>query len=328
MSRNPALQNGELVAELERLRERERQLRQRSADLLESLRRAETERDRLFAISIDLICVLDADTRIRRLSPACQRVVGVPASDLLDRAASERVDEPDRREFKAEVAALCGGPTLATVTVEVGFRCGDGCQRPLLWSMASAGDGTCFAVVRDLSEQREAEARYRQLAQRDPLTRLPNRILFTDRLEQAIARAKRYDGRVAVLFVDIDRFKSVNDELGHEAGDTVLVTMADRMRRCVRSIDTVARYGGDEFVIVLQDVREPHGAQLVAARLLGHLAEPVVLPSGPRRGSASIGVAVYPMDGEDADSLVRAADAAMYRVKEAGGNDVRFSQVQ
>lgn len=318
----------ELLAELERLRRRELELRAHSAELLESLRQAEGERDRLFALSLDMICVLDADTTVQRVSPACQRVVGYQAAELCDRRILDRLLDEDRGAFTGQMNGLRGDGAPRAAAVEVRFLCGDGRLRWMLWSLGVAGAETYFAVARDLTEQREAEARLRHIAQMDPLTRLPNRSLFTDRLEQAITRARRYDGRVGVLFIDLDRFKSVNDELGHDAGDTVLVTMADRMRQCVRGIDTVARLGGDEFVIVLQDVREPHGAALVADRILRTLEAPVLLGGRERQVRASIGVAIYPNDGEDTDSLVRAADGAMYRVKEAGGHDVRFAHLQ
>lgn len=328
MTRSTTTQPDDLLAELERLRERERDLRKRSADLLESLRRAESERDHLFALSLDMLCVLDPELVVRRVSPACHRVVGYAETELVGQSVAELVHEEDRAGFHAQLDALHGPRAPRSAVSEVRFLCGDGRRRWVLWTLAPAEGGAWYAVVRDLSEQRETEARFRMLAQRDPLTRLPNRALLNDRLDQAIERARRYDGRVGVLFIDLDRFKAVNDELGHDAGDTVLVTMADRMRQCVRSIDTVARLGGDEFVIVLQDVREPHGAGIVADRILRQLGSPIALASGERRVRASVGVAIFPTDGEDAETLVRAADAAMYRVKEAGGHDVRFAHVQ
>lgn len=319
----------DLLAELERLRKRERELRKRSSDLLDDLKRVESERDRLFSLSLDMICVLDAETRVRRMNPAWRRVVGYGEDDLLARPVLDFVHQDDRGAFVEQIAALAEDPSPIAASIELRFRCRDGQHRWLLWTMAPAEvDGTNYAVVRDLTERLEAEERYRQLAQRDPLTRLPNRALFTDRLDQAIERARRYDSHVAVLFVDLDRFKAVNDQLGHDAGDAVLVTVAERMRRCVRAIDTVARLGGDEFVIVLQDVREPQSAAVVAQRILQQLAEPIPLECGSRQVSASIGVSVFPVDAETSEDLVRSADAAMYRAKEAGGADFRFAHVQ
>jgi diguanylate cyclase (GGDEF)-like protein/PAS domain S-box-containing protein len=319
----------DLLAELERLRKREQELRQRSADLLYDLRRVESERDRLFALSIDMICILDADASVRRINPAWRRVVGYAEDELLARPLLDFVHTEDRAAFQEQLAALSATPAPSAVSVEVRFLCQDGQRRWMLWTMAPTGeDGACYAVVRDLTERRETEERFRQLAQRDPLTRLPNRSLFTDRLEQALERALRYEGNIAVLFVDLDSFKAVNDQMGHDAGDAVLVSVAERMERCVRAIDTVARLGGDEFVIILQDIREPQSAAVVAQRILDQLAEPIALECGARRVSASIGVSVFPVDGDNSEDLVRAADSAMYRAKEAGGGDFRFAHVQ
>jgi len=177
---------------------------------------------------------------------------------------------------------------------------------------------------RIMLELHEAREREQYLATHDPLTGLPNRTLFYDRLTQAIAAASRYEKILAVLFLDLDGFKPVNDTLGHTAGDRLLQVAAQRMAGLVRRSDTVARIGGDEFTLLLAQVAAPADAAKVAENVLSRLAEPVDLGGAERCVTASIGIATYPADGELADTLVRNADAAMYRAKRAGGGRYAF----
>jgi diguanylate cyclase (GGDEF)-like protein/PAS domain S-box-containing protein len=172
--------------------------------------------------------------------------------------------------------------------------------------------------LRDISARKQAERRLRWLADYDQLTRLPNRRLLTDRLEQAIARARRSRGRCALLLVDLDRFKLINDSLGHPAGDQVLARVGNRLRVGRRTEDTAARIGGDEFAVLLPEISERDDATLVAHRVLDLLAEPMHLGNRELVVTASIGVAVWPDDGDDAQELFSRADAAMYRAKEHG----------
>lgn len=167
------------------------------------------------------------------------------------------------------------------------------------------------------------QAQMEHLAFYDALTDLPNRCLFLDRLRRALAAAKRHGGAVAVLFVDLDLFKSVNDRLGHAAGDRLLQATARRLRDGVRSSDTVARFGGDEFVVLLTDVDEA-GAAALAAKLSGALAEPFEAEGQALCLTASIGVAIAPGDGDDAEVLLCRADEAMYRAKARGRNTITF----
>ncbi|MDP2006813.1 MAG: GGDEF domain-containing protein [Rubrivivax sp.] len=151
-------------------------------------------------------------------------------------------------------------------------------------------------------------------AEHDPLTRLPNRVLLVDRLARAIAAARRRDSRLALLFVDLDGFKQVNDSLGHAVGDEVLKQAANRLVAAVREVDTVSRHGGDEFLVLLTDIAEPADAARIAAKLLQALALPGGF--GVEAGlSASIGISVYPDDGDDIDLLIHRADQAMYCAK-------------
>jgi diguanylate cyclase (GGDEF)-like protein len=174
------------------------------------------------------------------------------------------------------------------------------------------------------AQQREAERRLAELAQYDALTGLANRTLFNDRLAQAIARAHRTEQPVALLFVDLDRFKEINDSLGHEAGDAVLREAAARLRAHLREGDSVARLGGDEFTVILEDVAGADEVRAVAQKLMRAFAEPIVVDGQDLFPTLSIGVALYPRDGDTAEALLRHADTAMYQAKAEGRDGFQF----
>ena len=174
----------------------------------------------------------------------------------------------------------------------------------------------------DITDRKRAELRLAHLALHDALTGLPNRTLFLDRLQHALNRASRTSKRVAVLFVDLDRFKAVNDALGHEAGDSLLQQVAERLRSCVRSSDTLARLAGDEFTVLLEDVADIHEAQAVAERIRAALQQPFPVAGQHLTTTASVGVALSGPDTRQAADLLRQSDAAMYRAKSSGRNRV------
>ncbi|MBK9704703.1 MAG: diguanylate cyclase [Betaproteobacteria bacterium] len=178
-------------------------------------------------------------------------------------------------------------------------------------------------VFRDVSEARALARQMSHLAQHDSLTDLPNRALLKDRLTQAIALAHRRGTKLAVLFLDIDRFKSVNDSLGHDIGDRLLQSVAGRLLSCVRSSDTVSRQGGDEFVILLSEVTDARDAGLGAEKILAALGAPHRIDRHDLQVTASIGVVTYPDDGADVETLLKHADRAMYRAKDDGRNGYR-----
>ena len=180
------------------------------------------------------------------------------------------------------------------------------------------------AVLSDISSIKDAEARLVYLAHHDSLTDLPNRLLFDDRVEHAITRAERRDARLAMLFVDLDHFKNINDNFGHPVGDILLRLAAERLQNCVRSDATVARIGGDEFTVLLEDIERPDDAALVADRILSAFHEPFPVENRELYISPSIGISIYPQDGESADALLRNADAAMYKAKERGRKTYLF----
>jgi diguanylate cyclase (GGDEF)-like protein/PAS domain S-box-containing protein len=177
----------------------------------------------------------------------------------------------------------------------------------------------------DITKQKLIEANIGRLARFDSLTGLHNRGAFFERLDHALALARRHDRALALLFVDLDRFKDVNDAFGHLPGDEVLKTLARRLTKAVRDTDTVARLGGDEFIVLAEEVTNQVDVNEFGRRLLQTLSEPVVLHGQECRLGASIGVALFPDDGEDATTLLKAADGAMYRAKESGGNNLAFA---
>lgn len=179
-------------------------------------------------------------------------------------------------------------------------------------------------VFSDITQIKESRERFRYMAQHDPLTDLPNRALFTDRLRHAIQSAERNGEHVALLFMDLDRFKNVNDTLGHPAGDNLLRAVARRLMNVVRESDTVARIGGDEFVVVLTELADGRDAAPVAQKILEKLSQGYNVGLHEVHAPASIGISVYPDDGRDAMTMLKHADSAMYRAKEEGGNNYQF----
>jgi diguanylate cyclase (GGDEF)-like protein len=224
---------------------------------------------------------------------------------LLSMGLADRITDLRRDKESAQRAALESQAALVTALRET--------ERELEGRVAER-TGELEALNRQMHHQ----------AQHDPLTGLPNRWLLRDRLEQAVVRSKRDRGTFAVLMIDLDNFKAVNDTLGHDVGDLMLVEVAQRLSACMRERDTIARQGGDEFVAVLEDLAAPEDSALVAEKIVEALAAPVHAAGELLRTSPSIGISLYPTDGQDPDFLLKFADIAMYRAKAAGRNCYRF----
>ena len=178
--------------------------------------------------------------------------------------------------------------------------------------------------IRYAIERKRAEERLTYLAQYDQLTGLVNRTLFRDRLVQAMARSKRLQQPLGLMLLDLDRFKAVNDTMGHDVGDQLLKAVAGRLQECVREVDTVARMGGDEFTIILEGLSCDQDITIVARRITESLAEPFHLKEHQTSIGVSIGITVYPSDDHEIDELLKHADTAMYRAKQQGGSSFQF----
>ena len=249
-----------------------------------------------------------------------QELIGKPASFLMPEGESERVKAWLNENMKAD-GTFRG---LENRLIDKSGR--------VRWQRVSAvplynaeGDRIGHrGTAQDITDLKESEERIIRLATRDSLTELPNRLLFQDRLQQSIEAAKRDKTSVAVLFIDLDRFKNVNDSLGHETGDGLLKAVAERMTQCIRAVDTVARLGGDEFVICLAHLKDPSDATKVAAKITEAMARPFDVDGQQINTSSSIGISLYPADAKDPSSLLRNADTAMYHAKERGRNNYQF----
>ena len=199
-------------------------------------------------------------------------------------------------------------------------------------------DGSVWGIIevsRDITirlemeeKLRASEAKQRELAHHDALTGLPNRLMLVDRLNQALPKASRHHHKIAVLFLDLDKFKNINDTLGHDVGDDLLRVVAQRLKDCLRESDTVARLGGDEFVVILEEIHHQHEAVKVCRKILETLYQPIFLGEHEISTSASIGVSLFPDDSHDVDGVLKCADSAMYRAKEQGRNNFQIFETE
>ncbi|MFZ5558531.1 MAG: bifunctional diguanylate cyclase/phosphodiesterase [Pseudomonadota bacterium] len=263
------------------------------------------------------------------VSPRLLAMLGYAGDALPDAAAWEALIHPeDAEDYRREVAAHLKG-TTDHLECEYRLRAANG---EYLWVFSrgiAARDRygkplRLAGSIVDITERKRAEARIEHLATRDALTGLPNRLLLNDRLAQYIHSSRRTGQSFAVLFIDLDRFKTINDSLGHDVGDELLREVAARLEACVRKDDTLARLGGDEFVVALHGVRNASDTAQVAQKVLKRLREPYVLPSRTLSSSCSVGIAIFPHDGEDIATLMKNADTAMYHAKDRGRNNYQF----
>ena len=198
------------------------------------------------------------------------------------------------------------------------------CNITLVQDRSMVGERRFICVISDITNQKEAEQRIHQLAYHDPLTGLANRTLLQDRIKHAISIAKRNHSRMALLFIDLDNFKSVNDTFGHDAGDEVIKTQAQRLLSCIRQSDTVARFGGDEFVIFLDNVKSTSDLSHLSQKILTTLSKPIKKAGSSITLTSSIGVSIFPDDGLNYDQLMKSADTAMYTAKAFGKDNFRY----
>ena len=290
--------------------------------------RDSAEKLRMFADNVPAMTTSwDENLRCRFANKAFAEFNGIAVESILGKHLREVIGEEGYPGIEGHVARVLRGHP---VTYQRTRKLPNGEPRYIeVKLLPHIGDQAkvlgFFAVTTDITEHKLAEERIRRVAHHDSLTGVPNRMLFKDRLDQAISFAKRDSRQFALLYLDLDKFKPVNDSLGHTAGDELLQSAAARIRHQVRESDTVARVGGDEFTVILPDITRREEAETVAKKIVAALAAPFQLGSQKQSVGigASIGIALYPADARDADALVRAADAAMYSAKQVGSS-VRF----
>jgi diguanylate cyclase (GGDEF)-like protein/PAS domain S-box-containing protein len=302
-----------------------REIEGRAAD---ELRLNESERRfaRTMQASPESITIAGMDDgKFVEVNPACEALYGWSREQMIGHTGLELgiwLNPEDRKRFVDDVRrdGVVNGRELR-------LQCRDGRILDVLASAAVVEfEGQPLFMVQslDISDRKRAEARAQYLATRDPLTDLPNRALLNERLSHSIATARRSGTHIAVLFIDVDRFKSVNDSLGHHIGDKLLIAVASRIRHAIREEDTLARFGGDEFVVIVEGLRSKATAEVIARKIPAALTAPFDIDGHRLNVSASIGVTSWPGDAEDAQNLIRSADIAMYRAKERRRGDVQF----
>ena len=289
----------------------------------EGLRLAAT----VFETTAEAIMVTGADTRIKAVNPAFTAITGYAAEEVMGKSPSMLRSGHHGPDFYEELWS--GLKTTGCWEGEIWNRRKNGEVYPEWLYITAIEDDRkniieFVGVFSDITQRKQSEEKIRRQANYDALTGLPNRALFLDRLRAAIASARREDGKIALLFIDLDRFKVVNDTLGHTIGDKLLGQAAARLTACVREVDTVARLGGDEFTMILEDVARGEDAAIVAEKIIQSLSEPFWLDGNEVFIGGSVGITLFPSDAGDAPTMLRNADMAMYRSKQAGRSVYRF----
>lgn len=307
-------------------------LERANAELEEEVKRRRQAQKRLslFSMAVDAtdaaMAITDQELTVLEVNTACVRITGFSASELVGRSARETFLAASEHTLRAMGEAIA---RRGAWSGECPGLSGSGRAMPLRLSANAlpsddAALGQMVLVFSDATKVKATEELLKNLAYRDALTALPNRALFMDRLEREISFCSRRGRGFALLFIDLDNFKCVNDSLSHSVGDQTLSLMAGRMRRCLRGEDLLARMGGDEFTVILRETTEAQAVARVAAKLVAAAAEPLDVAGTRLEVGASVGVAFFPKDGQDSDALMRNADTAMYTAKSEGGGRVRF----
>ncbi len=315
-----------LAKQMVELRHNRRGLRALVARRTSQLADREADLQRAQAVAGIGSWVLDRDSDTRRLSPQASQVFATGEAVQLDHATLIARVHPQDREAVSQVWQL----TRQGMPSEIEYRLcvGEGHRwlRELAECRRNAGsdDQSIVGTVQDITEQKTREDVIWRQANFDPLTGLANRHMLHDRLERALRRAKRNESCVGLIFLDLDGFKWVNDTLGHDVGDQLLVQVADRLRQCVRQQDTVARLGGDEFTVIVDDIEHTKDVLRIAEKMLEVLRVPYALGGTTRHLSGSAGLTLYPDDGSDVQTLLRNADIAMYQAKQLGKDRAQF----
>lgn len=281
--------------------------------------------DRIFNTMADSVALVDSYLKIITVNRETRRMLKYEDKDLIGKDL--RIFFNDKAPYKPDVAVLLKSGMIRNCEAE--FAAKDGTVIPVAFSASEFRDknnvliGT-IVISRDITEQKRAEKSLKYIAHHDFLTGLPNRLLFNSRLEQAMVRANHYNTMAAVVLLDVDRFKGVNDVFGHNIGDSLLVEIADRLKSVIRHIDTIARFGGDEFICIINDLASVDDVNEVAEKLHQSFFPKYRVGLNELTVTASIGISIYPRDGNSADVLIKNADIAMYHAKNHGKNNYRI----
>ena len=292
----------------------------------EMLRKNEEEQFKLMIrSSLDGFWVANKQGKILDANYSFCKMTGYTREELLEMnlADLDSTDETTEKNPHIQTAIATGSDRYETLV-----RCKDtvfvSVEASINYGELYGGRLYCF--VRDITTRKQTEEKIHRLAHYDALTDLPNRRLLTDRLQRAIAHAKRNKLNLALMFIDLDNFKAVNDAAGHDGGDLLLSAAAKRLQLCIRDSDTLSRMGGDEFIVLLPSIAATQDALLVAEKILKTLREPFNIADSQHIVSGSIGISVFPEHGVNEKMLITRADAAMYLVKHEGGNGVKLFQ--
>lgn len=290
-------------------------------------------------ISPDIVYILNSEGCFTFVNERMKNTLGYDKSDIIGKHYSSIVYDDDLEIAEYTFNERRTGKR-ATVNVELRLKCKgrmgirtfDTRLLPTMinsFGLYKSKDGDekfigTYGIARDVTEKKKSEKIIRFQAYHDNLTRLPNRTLLRDRLVQAVTRAKRYNNKLSVMFLDLDRFKNINDTLGHMVGDKLLQAVAERLKKCLREGDTLARIGGDEFTILLPEIQDVYDSEIIAQKILDTLKTPFDLGEAEIYVTTSIGIANYPGDGETIESLLKHADIAMYAIKNKGKDGYQF----
>ena len=275
----------------------------------------------------DIIVVTDTEGKIEYVNPSFEKITGYTYNEAVNNSPGLVASGLHKSEFYKHMwETITAGESYSNIFVN---RRKDGSlyyeEKTITPIKDQSGTITHYvATGKDISERIQIQEHLQHMAHHDALTDLPNRNLFLDRLQQSLNRARWHDRLVAVMFMDLDRFKNINDTLGHNVGDQLLLQLSQRLAKTVRDGDTIARFGGDEFAILLDDINSESHISSLAQKLLDTLATPFKFNKQELFVTASIGVSIFPTDGEDSDTLLRNADVAMYRAKDLGKNNYQF----
>ncbi len=298
----------------------------READL-QTLAVEERKFRTLLESSPDALIIVDSREIIGVVNRQAVALFGYSHSELIGSTMAMLLPERYRGLRLGSLTEASGSAIDASKERDLWAVTKDGREFPVnisLSPIATEQGGMVAAAIRDMTERRASEEHIEFLAHHDALTGLPNRLVVQSRCEQAIAQAARTDSKVALLFVDLDNFKTVNDSLGHSTGDAMLRAVAARLRECARETDTISRHGGDEFLVVFAELADAEAAIALVERLIQQFQQPLQVEGREITTSLSLGIALYPDDGQDFVALLKKADIAMYQAKEAGRNTHRF----